>query len=176
MRTYPQVFVTVGTTEFQALIDAVNTPAAARALRTLDCQRLTIQRGASRLSEAQLCANYADTGIATAVFDYQPTIQAHIAAADLVISHAGAGSCIEALKAGGDDHPITLLVVVNETLMGNHQLELAERLHRDGHIHYCGAGELVAMLGGDVRTAELRAYERGDVRMLVQEIDKIMNF
>lgn len=175
LRIYPHVFVTVGTTEFQALIDAVSTPSVAQALRTLGCQRLTIQYGASRLSENKLCASYAGTGIKTDVFDYQPSIRAHIDAADLVISHAGAGSCIETLRSAGD-RPTVLLVVVNDTLMGNHQMELAERLHSDGYIHCCRPDELVALLSGKLRMEMLQMYEGGDARKLAQVIDEMMHF
>lgn len=45
---------------------------------------------------------------------------------------SGAGSCLEALGAGKP-----LLVVVNDKLMGNHQLELARQLHMDSHLLYC---------------------------------------
>lgn|SRR6218665_2398526 len=41
----------------------------------------------------------------------------------------GAGSCLEALGARK-----RLIVVVNEDLMNNHQTELADRLHIDGHV------------------------------------------
>ena len=51
------------------------------------------------------------------------SVHQDISDADLVISHAGAGTCIEVLQTGK-----TLAVIVNDTLMDNHQVELAEKL------------------------------------------------
>ena len=45
-----------------------------------------------------------------------------IFSADLVISHCGAGILLECLRS---DHAICI-AVVNDTLMGNHQSELAD--------------------------------------------------
>lgn len=46
--------------------------------------------------------------------------------------HTGAGSCLEVL---GANKP--LVVVINEELMNNHQVELADQLSSDGHLFYC---------------------------------------
>jgi len=43
----------------------------------------------------------------------------------------GAGSVLEALGAGRP-----LVVIINEELMNNHQVELADKLYREGHLHY----------------------------------------
>ena len=43
--------------------------------------------------------------------------------ADLVISHAGAGTCLEVLRLGKP-----LVVIVNRSLLGNHQVWIAKSL------------------------------------------------
>ncbi|CAO3567607.1 unnamed protein product [Mortierella alpina] len=49
--------------------------------------------------------------------------------ADLIISHAGSGSILEALRLKKK-----LIVVVNEDLMDNHQQELGSALHEQKHL------------------------------------------
>ncbi len=51
--------------------------------------------------------------------------------ADLVISHCGAGILLECLRS---DHAICI-AVVNDSLMGNHQSELADKLSDEGYIY-----------------------------------------
>ncbi|XP_006632919.1 UDP-N-acetylglucosamine transferase subunit ALG13 [Lepisosteus oculatus] len=138
------VFVTVGTTSFDELIACVSSEDAVQALRALGYSRLVLQigRGSVRPDSA------ACPGIELRVFRYKDSIAEEIRSADLVVSHAGAGSCLETLGAGKP-----LLVVVNDGLMSNHQLELARQLHREGHLHYCTCSTLVETL----RTMDLSA-------------------
>eukprot|EP00633_Aureoumbra_lagunensis_P010523 CAMPEP_0197329792 /NCGR_PEP_ID=MMETSP0892-20130614/6184_1 /TAXON_ID=44058 ORGANISM="Aureoumbra lagunensis, Strain CCMP1510" /NCGR_SAMPLE_ID=MMETSP0892 /ASSEMBLY_ACC=CAM_ASM_000538 /LENGTH=114 /DNA_ID=CAMNT_0042826619 /DNA_START=256 /DNA_END=600 /DNA_ORIENTATION=+ len=50
-------------------------------------------------------------------------------AATIIVSHGGAGSIMEALYLRK-----TLVVCVNDALMGNHQLELVLELHKRKHL------------------------------------------
>jgi len=61
-------------------------------------------------------AGVAAGGLRVSWFEFAPSLAERIAAADLVISHAGAGSVFEALSAGK-----ALVAVPNAALMANHQ-------------------------------------------------------
>ena len=116
-----RVFVTVGTTSFDALIHAATTPEFANALEKLgfDELRLQVGRGAAPTEADRV-----------SWFRFAPTITEEMRAADVVISHAGAGSILEALELGK-----RLVVCVNDALMDNHQSELAGAMARRGHLH-----------------------------------------
>ncbi len=67
-------------------------------------------------------------GIGFEIFRFKPTLSENMAAADLIICHAGAGSITEALSLQKK-----VMVVVNNTLMDNHQLELARAVVAKGY-------------------------------------------
>ncbi len=77
----------------------------------------------------------------TSLYRFKPSLSSDVSSASLVISHAGAGTCLEA-QAARRPH----VVVVNEELMGNHQAELAERLSRGGHLLHCVPSRLAQTL------------------------------
>ncbi|XP_072932885.1 UDP-N-acetylglucosamine transferase subunit ALG13 [Epargyreus clarus] len=127
-RVYKKIFITVGTTRFDLLCEYILMPSVLKALRKLGCKEITFQVGNSDIETGE----YEKEDIKVCLYRFKDSIKADIENADLVISHAGAGSCLETL---GAKKP--LLVVVNEDLMNNHQLELAEKLQVDGHLYYC---------------------------------------
>ena len=108
-------------------------------LSSLGCTSLTLQTGAC--AEAIIPEIPEAERINIETYQYKPSLSQvsvwrsgfseiltpdllqDITDADLVISHAGAGTCIEVLQAGK-----TLAVIVNDSLMDNHQVELAEKL------------------------------------------------
>lgn len=90
--------------------------------------------------------------------------------ADLVISHAGAGSIMDSLGAEK-----SILVVVNEELMGNHQTELAEKLAQEGHLHYCGVSSLIQSLKS-LDFSKLKPFPHGDPHKFVEHLDRTLGF
>lgn len=65
-------------------------------------------------------------------FDFDVGLRERVARCDLVITHAGAGSILDAVERGDGAAARKVLVVVNTALMDNHQLELARKLDAQG--------------------------------------------
>lgn len=119
------VFVTVGTTKFNELIDSVTDRRTLEALKRNGYTSMTLQVGNGTFilepSDVMEISSYT----------FKPDIGTDMINSDLVISHGGAGSIMQAL-----DYGKPLLVVVNEKLMDNHQCELAEKLCEDKRLYY----------------------------------------
>ena len=111
---------------------------------------------------------YDEKTIQLSSFGLKPSIQADIAAADLVVSHAGAGSVMDCLEAGK-----STLVVVNEELMDNHQTELAEKLAEEGYLHFCCVNNLVDSLR-TLNWSNLVSYTPGDPSKLSNYLDNAL--
>ncbi|CAI5724812.1 hypothetical protein KXD40_003449 [Peronospora effusa] len=112
------VFVTVGTTKFDALVAALDTDACLCALvaRGFTSLRMQIGHGEKR-------PRTSFPGLELSFYRHDPHYKDDVARADLIISHAGAGSIMDGLALKKK-----LVVVVNTELMDNHQMELAEAM------------------------------------------------
>lgn len=173
MKEFSRIFVTVGTTRFDDLVDALANECVLEELKKLGCHQLTIQLGHGKeFPDASIAVAKSRYGITCECYRLKSSIADDIRTADLVISHAGAGSCIEVLNAKKP-----LVVVVNESLMDNHQIELAEQLHKDGYLLYCTPQTLSNTLSSgqhDLRT--LKDYQRGNLRQFIKKLDDLMGF
>ena len=90
------VFVTVGTTSFDALVRALDTPRLIDALRRKGCpSSRSIGRGTHVPTSL---TSRADDSFPVHVVEYLSSIDDEIARAGLVISHAGAGSVFETMR------------------------------------------------------------------------------
>ncbi|KAF9927366.1 N-acetylglucosaminyldiphosphodolichol N-acetylglucosaminyltransferase catalytic subunit alg13 [Mortierella alpina] len=121
------VFVTVGSTRFDKLVAVASSPSFLHLLHQLGYSHLTLQHGKSPIPPHP-CATPSDQAH-LAPYSYKSSLQQDMENADLIISHAGSGSILEALRLKKK-----LIVVVNEDLMDNHQQELGSALHEQNHL------------------------------------------
>ena len=141
-------FVTVGATApFPQLIESCTSRRFLESLKAQGYTKLLIQHGnkgknlSSMVKDLDLDnRDIASSGIELEGFDFNPnglveemraTKGQHDARDGVVISHAGSGSILDALRI---DSP--LIVVPNPTLLDNHQVELAEELAKQGYVVY----------------------------------------
>ena len=162
-----KVFVTVGTTRFDDLVRQILQPQVLHILRQKGYTELLIQSGKSEFPQ-DLLTN-ASQVLAVTQYTFKPDLKADIASADLVVSHAGAGTCLEVL----DDARKPLVVVVNDKLMNNHQTELAEKLASEGHLEYCFVSNLAETLE-TVDPASLTPMPKGDTKAFADWLDTSM--
>jgi beta-1,4-N-acetylglucosaminyltransferase len=116
-----RIFVTVGTTRFDQLIDHILEQKFIHSLDEIGVEYLTVQHGNSPVSPVH---NHNIN-----IYNFKPSLQQDIAESDIVISSGGAGTILEVLELQKD-----LIVLVNETLQDNHQKELVEKLSEQGFL------------------------------------------
>lgn len=114
------VFVTVGTTSFDCLIDTVVSSDVLNVLKDQGYTKVLLQVGKGRVPKVE---SYVEPSVES--YTFKDSITRDINEASLVISHAGAGSILQALRAGKK-----LVAVVNETLLSNHQKNYREPLKK----------------------------------------------
>ena len=174
------MFVTVGTTEFDELIRALDARAGAvsAALSSLGCTQLVVQMGRGTVVPEQLVSECNMRGIEARHYRFKDTLAEDIASADLVVSHCGAGSVLEVLE----QHKL-LLIVVNPSLQGNHQSELAEAMLAGKHCLSCSPGgvvgeleRLVAHGGAAAVQAALLPYPEPDLEAFPHLVDSLFRW
>ncbi|KAG2054781.1 glycosyl transferase [Suillus hirtellus] len=139
------VFVTVGSTRFDALVEASVSEPVLSTLRDSGHDRLIIQRGNSVIESLEEFNGESCTiqrhGVDIEIWRFKPFIQAECEQADLVISHAGSGTILDVLRLGKP-----LIVVPNSTLLDNHQEELASALQILGHLKATSIQDLASTI------------------------------
>ena len=130
-----ECLVTIGSTGFNDLFEEINREEFFKAIFvTLGIRKLYVQKGNSKNElnslknlvgqfNTQSCVERSLNQKEIEVFDYDINIEDIIARWALVIGHWGAGTVTGVLGAGKH-----MVWVINETLMDNHQTELADKL------------------------------------------------
>jgi beta-1,4-N-acetylglucosaminyltransferase len=126
-----KVFVTVGTTLFEGLVKAVTTEEAMQWMVSNGYTHLVIQYGKGRRPSISSYAGLLHAGVMSVeCYGFKPSLELDMKDADLIISHAGAGTVMECVRLKR-----RMVVVINTILMDNHQTELAEAMAERGHVH-----------------------------------------
>ena len=125
-----QLLVTGGTTKFENLIKNIDKDEFYETIIKHNFKKLIIQKGTGEYIPKQYekYTNKIDIQICTILNNFENIIKQ----SDLIISHAGAGILLESLK-----NKRNVIVCVNDTLMDNHQIELAYSLDKENYVHYC---------------------------------------
>jgi beta-1,4-N-acetylglucosaminyltransferase len=150
------IFVTVGTTQFDKLVDSVTTSDAFQWMQQQGYTTLTIQYGRGKkpnINNNTIVGggnsnHQKKRGLTVQCYDFASSLEDDMKRAHLIISHAGAGTVMEALKLQKK-----LVVVINTDLMNNHQLELATAMHTRRLLWMVSSPEELTVNNDNDRTA-----------------------
>jgi len=120
------VFVTVGTTYFDELIEKFDQENILQALVDAGYTKITYQIGKGNY-EPKNCKNF--KGIDNEIYRYKPSLLDDMKGATLIVSACGAGTLLECLRLEKK-----VIGVINERLMNNHQVEILDVLEKDSYM------------------------------------------
>jgi len=158
-----RLFVTVGTTKFEKLIDTVASDDVLEKLINLGFTEVQFQIGNGQHEPKE------HSKITLKYNKFFENFIDEIVESDLIISHAGAGTCLDVLKC---EKP--LIVVNNDELMDNHQQELGEELATNNYAVYCECDTLIDALDRDFN--ELKKYPKPNRLIFSDYLNKCMGF
>lgn len=160
------LFVTVGTTNFDSLIEVINTNEFYKSCVSLGISKLIVQTGlTSSFIPKQIEIPNLTVTYVTLVEDYDKTLHA----ADYCIGHSGAGTIINNFLLKKQ-----FAVAINESLKENHQWELAEQLFSLKALHIF---ELEDPIGSLERLVKIPVspYEISQSGQLADIIEDMLN-
>ncbi|KAG6919934.1 hypothetical protein DXG01_013283 [Tephrocybe rancida] len=168
-------FATVGSTRFDSLVQSILSLPVLSALRLKGYTQVVVQCGNSSFELASSISSGRELtvekdGVEIELWKFKPTLQDDYEKADLVISHAGSGTILDVLRLGKP-----LLVVVNPTLLDNHQQELASALAGLGHLQYSSIPDLAQTIE-TFETSSLVPFPPFDGSRFAKLLDEHMGF
>jgi beta-1,4-N-acetylglucosaminyltransferase len=132
------IFVAVGTSHFDSLIEQVDSIAPRLP------EEVVMQIGTSRREPKN-----------AAFFRFAPSLEEYFARASVVISHGGFGIMTEALERG-----LKVIAVENTDMFDNHQVELLEKFDAGGYVLWCRDLRDIESAIAEVDRRTFRPYTR----------------
>jgi len=133
----PFIFVTVGSTDFDALVQAVD---------NLVPSLLT--QGIMQIGHGQYIP------VNVPYFRFAPSLDPYYGQASLVIAHGGLGTTMEVLKRG-----LPLVSVSNTDRYDNHQQDLLSSMAKEGYLVWCRRLDELKQAIETAQTILLRRYQ-----------------
>ena len=137
------IFVTVGTTDFNALVKAMDELAPS----IDDAVVMQIGRG-----------DYVPGNCEWVRF--VPSLEPYYERAEVVVAHGGLGTAMEVLRRGGK-----LIGVANPDRYDRHQEDLLDYLAEEGYLSWCQSLASLAEAIDEVRGRTFRHYESPECRI-----------
>lgn len=167
------IFITVGTTLFNELINVTTTQYAIQWYIDHHYTHLIIQYGKG------IKPMIPHNGLLDIeLYSFKSTLRYDIEISYTIISHAGAGTIMECLQL----HKKHLFVVINTLLMDNHQIEIAYAMHQRQYLYMISEPNLLLRdsnnnnntnnVWNDIETFQSKLYNGGNTNDF---IDNILN-
>ncbi|CAO3650357.1 unnamed protein product [Cunninghamella blakesleeana] len=164
-----RLFITIGSTSFNELVDSATSLQFLEEATSQGITHLTIQYGTSKETYLKNIKEYQGNMMIDG-YDYKPSIDHDMASADIIICHSGSGTILQGLRLHKK-----LIVVVNETLMNNHQAEIAQVMAMENYVIYGDYRDLSFHLS-QVSKHELKPYPPPNPSLFANILDKKMGF
>ena len=171
---FETIFITVGTTDFDDLIRALDTSEFLSFMTKSRCKRVIFQIGRGSFTPTYLEGISQNSGqFRLECFRFKPSLADIMAESSLIISHAGSGSMSEALYLRK-----VLVVCINESLMDNHQVELAEVLAEQKYCTYTKPMHICKYLNHNAEEEfrHLKVYPTADPEVFADFLDEVMGW
>ncbi|KAI8088551.1 glycosyl transferase [Thamnidium elegans] len=164
------LFVTVGSTGFDDLVSKVTCQSFLSSLTLLGINKVCVQYGTSEPIFIKNIQTYNGPRIDITGYKYKNSIAEDIEQADIVISHAGSGTVLQALRLDKK-----LIVVVNMSLMDNHQYQLAQAMESRNYVACSDINDLLDTIE-KVKKTDLVPFPSAKPAIFATLVDDQMGF
>ncbi|KAI8350138.1 UDP-N-acetylglucosamine transferase subunit ALG13 [Blakeslea trispora] len=163
------LFVTVGSTGFDRFIQETTSRDFILSAVENGFKKIQFQYGTSESIFIHNLQAYDGPALAIDGYKYKNSITEDMYEADVIVSHAGAGTMLQALRLGNKK----MIVVINSSLMDNHQHELANAMADEGYVICSELSELADTIK-NIHQISLKPFPKPDPQIFASVINEQM--